>query len=227
MRVPPSRSSPAQEMAWRWAYSAGHVPTAPLAMPEVRIVAVRDRYTPSAGEVARVLAQLDGWPRMALLLVWSTGARIGEIGHLRPEDVDLDSGILHLDGKTGPRDVPLSPSLARELAEWMAEPRPSPWLLGVEPCTSEVVGGHHWEAAMERAGVRRWTAHALRRLAVDQLARSGVDVATAADLLGHSPEVMLAHYRQVSPDDRRRALAAARLGEAPAEQVIDLGSRRR
>jgi integrase len=65
-------------------------------------------------------------------------------------------------------------------------------------------------AAQEAAGTPRWTWHALRRLAVDIMARRGIDIATAAAITGHTPTVMLEHYRRVSAADLRRA--AAELG---------------
>ena len=49
-------------------------------------------------------------------------------------------------------------------------------------------------------------------MVVDELARAGVDVATAASLSGHSVEVMLRIYRGVSDADRVAAVAAAELG---------------
>jgi integrase len=74
-------------------------------------------------------------------------------------------------------------------------------------------------------GQEPWSVHGLRRLAVDQLARGGVDVATAAALLGHSPAVMLGHYRRVQAADLEAAVARVQLGEAPAGQVIALRPR--
>ena len=66
-----------------------------------------------------------------------------------------------------------------------------------------------------------FTPHGLRRLVVDRLARAGVDVGTAAALLGHSPTVMLQHYRAVNDGDRRRAVAQARLGMLDGERVVE------
>lgn len=68
--------------------------------------------------------------------------------------------------------------------------------------------------------LRRFTPHALRRFTVDELARAGVDIGTACAITGHSLAVMLKHYRQVSRDDKRRALAAARLGAFDDKKVI-------
>ncbi|MCB9742255.1 MAG: tyrosine-type recombinase/integrase [Alphaproteobacteria bacterium] len=66
--------------------------------------------------------------------------------------------------------------------------------------------------ACQNAKVQPFTPHGLRRMVVDRLARSGVDIATAASLTGHSPEVMLRHYRKVSEADRVAAVERAQLG---------------
>ena len=54
------------------------------------------------------------------------------------------------------------------------------------------------------------------------MARAGVDVGTAAAITGHSPEVMLKHYRTVSEADRRAAVEKAGLGVIPAGEVVAL-----
>ena len=80
-------------------------------------------------------------------------------------------------------------------------------------------------AACARAGVPRFTPYGLRRSAVDAMARAGVDVATAAAITGHSPEVMLRLYRTVTADDRRRAIAMAGLGSLAPPKVIPFKQR--
>lgn len=62
---------------------------------------VRDGGTPRAGFHADVLE----------LALW-TGARAGELAGIRIEDVDLRRRMLTLDGKTGPRLVPIDGPLA-------------------------------------------------------------------------------------------------------------------
>ena len=57
-----------------------------------------------------------------------------------------------------------------------------------------------------------FTPHALRRLAVDRMARAGVEPSVAASITGHDPIVMLKHYRVVSEDDLRAAAKRADLG---------------
>ena len=74
--------------------------------------------------------------------------------------------------------------------------------------------------ACERAGVRRFTPHALRRAAVDAFMRAGVDIGTAAAITGHSPQVMLKYYRQATDEDCRRAITVAQLGLLQTGKVV-------
>jgi integrase len=60
--------------------------------------------------------------------------------------------------------------------------------------------------------VAPFTPHGLRRMAVDRMARAGVEPAVAASITGHDPVVMLKHYRVVTDDDLRSAAQRADLG---------------
>ena len=84
----------------------------------------------------------------------------------------------------------------------------------LRPC--EVFSWPRFATRQRYSGSRR----GLRRLAVDTCARAGVDPATAAALLGQSPVVMLQMYRQVSEEDKRRAVAKARLGHFSEGNVV-------
>jgi integrase len=66
--------------------------------------------------------------------------------------------------------------------------------------------------ACARAGVPEFTPHGLRRMAVDRMARAGVEPSVAASITGHDPNVMLKHYRVVSDDDLRLVAQQADLG---------------
>lgn len=214
--------------AWTWGRRRGVCP--PRDLPRVRVTIPRSaRRTPTEGELAAVIeAMRPPWARLALRLQWATGARIGEVLTLRWEQVDWSRGELLLDGKTGPRRVPVAGEVLEELRRWRMgcdAARPEVMPIGYETTRRSIY--RCIDRACRRAGVQRYTTHAIRRAVVDRLARAGVDVATAADILGHSPQVMLDAYRQVSDADRREAVARARLGALPAGEVIDLSERRR
>lgn len=58
----------------------------------------------SRGEVRRVLAELDGIPRLQCALMYGTGMRVMECSRLRVHDIDLDRGMIHIRGGKGGRD---------------------------------------------------------------------------------------------------------------------------
>jgi integrase len=211
--------------AWSWGRSIGVAPDRDLVFPEVDARPVRAKHTPTPGEVAAVLEHLPAWAASVVRLQWSTGARIGEIAALRVRDLDARACTLRLQGKTGARTFPLVPSMVRELLD-LAAGRGADDRIFVQRVETIRHVNDHLHRACEAAGVADWSTHALRRSAVDRLLRSpGVDVATAADLLGHSPAVLLKSYRQVNDADRRAAVAAA-LRPLPSGDLVDLETAR-
>jgi integrase len=210
--------------AWRWGHGHGFCRTATL--PTVRLPerrAYNDR-TPTRGDVAAVLEELDGWHRLALLLCYTTGARISEIMALRWADVDADTGLIRLGRhagarKSGERVFPLPLEVLAELGE---PGEPETTVLGIP---AGLDGGrlrHALTRACERAEVKPFSPHGLRRLATDELYRKVGDVSAAAAILGHSPEVALRYYRKASLDDVRAAVERAGLGSLPKGNVVPL-----
>lgn len=215
-------------MAWTWGRQVGACPARDLPRVALKVKPARDRYTPPPGDVLAVLDQLDGWPRLAVVLMMGTGARIREIASLRWADINVDARTISIrESKTRPRTIPVAADVMAEL-QGFGPGRADVGLFGVLPET--VMGqmrARYLPRACEKAGVRRFTPHGLRRAAVDRFARSGVDIGTAAAYLGHSPKVMLHHYRQATADDLRDAIEMSGLGTRPGGQVIELTGRRR
>ena len=198
-------------VAWRWARAAELLLHEP-AWPRVRVPRV-ERHTPEPAHVEAVLAAATGWSRLAIALAWSTGARMGELCAADWSDVDLrEPAWVRLNGKTGPRLVPLVGAGLDALRAVPEAQRVGPLRGDRTPGGAEDALFIALRSLAKQAGVPRFTVHGLRRLAVDTMARSSVDIATAAAITGHSPQVMLQHYRQVSVDDRLRAVANAGLG---------------
>ncbi|MEO0606450.1 MAG: site-specific integrase, partial [Myxococcota bacterium] len=187
--------------------------------PSVRRVFKRSRRTPTPGEVAQIVRYFEEherpWLPAALRLQAGLGCRIGELGELTWDRVDLEVGTVTLVGKTGPRTVPLRPDLAELIASL---PRTREFVLGRRHTTVRRQLNPKVQLACRRLGIQPFTSHGLRRLAVDTLARSGVDVGTAAAMLGHSPLVMLQAYRQVSLEDL--GVAARALPPLPRGDVV-------
>lgn len=229
--------------AWRWGRQVGATPDRELVLPRVRAAAKRAKRTPTVAELRAIGAWLrehaPPWCLPLLRLQAATGARIGEVAALRREDLDLEAGVVRLRGKTGERVVPVRRAEIALALEAASAPREGARARGRRPvATTATVWGvsvgtadqvlRYLHLASEALGIEPWTTHGLRRLAVDTYARRGVEPGVAAALLGHSPEVMLAAYRQVTADDLARGARRGALGfSLDDEDVVELQPRRR
>jgi integrase len=216
--------------AWQWGADRGFV------SGEVPRVEVRPRpkqgRTPTAAELARVVALASPLIALALKVQAATGARIGEVTELRHVDIDLDpdtrNGLIRLgkhEGarKTGVRAVPIMGEVVEALR---AVHRPGDpgrvWGRGANLRVQAFLRLLDWN----KAKCEQFTSHGIRRLAADTMARAGVEVATAANILGHSITMMLNVYRQVTDDDRALAVRRAGLGDLTAGNVVSLDAAR-
>ena len=173
---------------------------------------VNNDYTPTEREAAAVLRVTHGPTHLAIALLAVTGARVSEIMSLRRCAIDLQAGWLSLDGKTGPRRFPIPSELTPLLVQHAdgTQTLLFPWGL-------DKPEGRIYRALLQACAQLKqpeFTAHGLRRMVVNRLLRQGVDLKVAAELMGHSPEVMLTHYRRVSQEDKAAGVSKAGLGEA-------------
>jgi integrase len=223
--------------AYRWWAKRSPRPLPAFPTVFVKVVGVRNRYTPSRGEALAVLDHLDGWAYVAGVLLFATGARPGEIRDLTWERIDLARGEAHLVGKTDsledPRKVPLGADVVRVLDLWRSErveasgEMPVGSVLGVTLLSfNSYFGPRLLRRACESAGVPVFTPYGLRRAAIGAMVRSGVDPKTAASITGHSVTVMLKTYFDPTDDDRRAAVMAAGLGSLSAGDVLAFPKRR-
>lgn len=192
----------------------------PPVLPRLRIdprVFVLNHRTPTPSQAAAALRAMprDEW-HLAARLVAATGARVGEIVALRSVDLDLADGRLALGAsegasKTGMRWFPLDAATLRALDG--REGRGREPLLDFGDVSAPIQAlQRRLHRACDAASVPRFTPHGLRRMVVGRLLRAQVDPATAASLTGHSIDVMLKYYREVSDEDRRIAAERAMLG---------------
>lgn len=205
--------------AWRWGRERGLAPARDLPRVGVKIQGhINNHHTPTPEEASSVFEALGGAMLLTVQLLGISGARVASICAVRETDVDDVRGLRIPDTKTGPRRFPIPEEFAASLKEHFAA-HGGPLVPGSPKAATQRVRDALARACSD-AGVRPFTPHGLRRLVVDRMARSGVDVATAASLVGHSPEVMLRHYRKVNDDDRRRAVLMAGLGHFPRPGTV-------
>ncbi len=155
--------------------------------------------------------------RAIALLPLFAGTRIAEIAALDAADVRLSArkGELHLVGKgEKSRTVPAHPKLREALAAWL-DMRPSrPGADSAALFTSgrgtrmttdalaDVIDRITRAAGLED----EVTSHRLRHTFGTELTRSGVDIVTVAELMGHASLETTRLYTRPSADDMQRAV---------------------
>jgi integrase len=209
--------------ATRWAIAEGLLTPRVLTVPRVRVITPATRnHTPNEAEAAAVIVAMTGEDRFAVSILAATGARVSEVTELRRSAIDLRGGWLHLDGKTGPRKFPLVGELRALLTPYADGSDARLFTRKGRAAPARI--HHQLVATCTRLGQTVFTSHGLRRMVVNRILRSGMDIKTAAELMGHSPCVMLSHYRRVTQEDRNAGVAKAGLGEALGVPALASGS---
>ncbi|MCL1871939.1 MAG: tyrosine-type recombinase/integrase [Promicromonosporaceae bacterium] len=148
--------------------------------------------------------------RVMILLGFFHGLRAHEIAKFHADDIDLDRDVLRVDGKGGVvRYIPIHPLLRAEAAFMPTE---GYWF------PSDNDEGHvRWDTvsalirrAKRRAGIRdpRLTGHSTRHGFATQLLRTGADLRTVQELLGHASLATTQIYTEVDEDMMAAAVAA-------------------
>ena len=206
-------------MMWNWGRDRNLAPAKALPLVKVKIEGyVINHYTPTPGEAGAVLAILDGLTLLVIQILAMTGARVHSICAVREEDLNDTRGLSIPDSKTGRRWFPIPSDISSSLREHFRG-NSGPLVHGGKRVAPQIVRDR-LKRACKAAGVPAFTPHAFRRAVVDKMSRAGVDPATAASLTGHSVEVMLRKYRQVTDEDRRQAVLKAGLGHFPTQGKV-------
>lgn len=224
-------------MVFRYAVDQGWLTTAPKAT--AKRAATLAGTVPPDDVLPRLLAVTDDdMERAFVTIAVLTGARCGEMGALRWQDVDLDrreiviNGTLETDGTrklpktmTGVRTVPLPATVVTELARWRRIQAERALAVGVRLDPSAYIlsraidGRDPWRPSAMGSQYRTWRRkaglpprlrlHDLRHGAAVRMLKAGVDVVTAARLLGHHPSVFVSVYgNHIVADSARLAIDA-------------------
>jgi integrase/recombinase XerD len=155
--------------------------------------------------------------RAILETLYGTGLRVGELVHLRPEDVE-DRVLRVVRGKgSKSRYVPLTRTAARAIERYL-EARPV--LLSRHPASPWLFAGERRGLRLHRAQVerivRRWvqlagvkknaSCHTFRHSIATHLLRAGADIRQIQALLGHSDLGTTERYTHVAITDLRRVV---------------------
>lgn len=141
------------------------------------------------------------WIKPVVTFALETATRRGEILSLTWAGVDLERRTAKVDGKTGPRTVPLSPGCVA-----MLQNLPRSLDGRVFPVTVETLK-QAYERAVKRAGIDDFTFHDLRHDALTRLAKRGFSVLELRAISGHTTANMLQRYVSIDAGELAGKLA--------------------
>lgn len=165
--------------------------------------------TVSEGDERRLLESSPPYLWELIVFAINTGLRCGDRLDLKWEEVDIEERRLSLImGKTRRRlEVPLNDTAFSIVQEKLAV-RHGPYVF-----YNPVTGGRFldlkagFKAILKRAGLTGITWHTLRHTFASRLTRSGVDLVTVKELLGHSTINTTMRYAHSNHDTKARAVA--------------------
>ena len=149
----------------------------------------------------------------AIRLLLLTGCRKNEIVTLKWDDIDRGTVEIRLrDGKTGLRQVPLTPAVEAVLSG-IPRKRGNPWVITGRKAGSHLKGiDLAWRRLREKAGLLDVHIHDLRHSYASRSLALGEGLSTIGDLLGHRDVSTTARYAHLVKDAERAS--AARVGHS-------------
>ncbi|HTT16794.1 MAG TPA: site-specific tyrosine recombinase/integron integrase [Thermoplasmata archaeon] len=166
-------------------------------------------------EVHRLLGAVAGSARdSAIVHVLAFGGlRVGELCHLKAEDIEFERNILHVRSGKGDKDREVvledrsRAAIDRYVSERLAAGTPSPRLFPVGSVTVERIV----RRAAATAGIpRRVTPHMLRHTLATTLLSRGCDIRYIQKLLGHASVATTQIYTHVDTQALRDAYQRAK-----------------
>lgn len=186
---------------WKWTALQDN-PATRVRMPEVRNTRTRVLSFKEQELLDAALHDCrNGLASLTIVLLRETAMRASEpLEHAKWRDVDWQRKVLKLrDGKTGAREVPLSPAALEALLalQELGAGKPDEPIVQV---TYEALKAA-WRRACARAGIEDLRIHDLRHTAATRLALKSGNVFLVKALTGHQTIQMLERYVNVGPDD--------------------------
>lgn len=208
--------------AVRWGSQRGHC--ALVGLRDLQSEAVEDDefvncgYTPIRDELDLVLATIPpGRDHDLCRMLDLTGARIGEVAALPIRAWDRHAGELLISGrdrrrkrrgKVRTRRWPVLADLGGLLERLCADRGPDERIVAGLPNHVSDLGCDVLARACDRAGVERFTPHAIRRRVAMELLEQA-DAKHVAALTGHSVATLMRSYVRPRPEDIRSVVARA------------------
>ena len=178
----------------------------------------RDRFlTPDEAQtlLAAVKKRSQLWHDVSLASL-HTGMRLSEVLGLRPQDVNLKNRLIHPDGKTGKRSIPMNDILFETLERVVTECTDSPLLFPstkgtqlTSDSSTKSFARAVMDAKLNPPNVDRRhkvVFHTLRHTYCSWLAMEGVSLYVIGEMVGHSSPEMTKRYSHLCPDKRNQTV---------------------
>lgn len=210
----------------RWLKNTGYVDEMPHEGVRMPINRKSEPIRAATPEEYRKLLKACGehWMSWAVMLGWNTGMSIADCMKLKWQDVDMQNCLIKIKRlKTGtPALIPFDPAgeLGRRLLEMHkahgGNPEPNSYVckeagyrIKENAPQFALSGLNSFTLLAERAGMKGFTFHMLRRAFVSALANSGMNLALACKVTGHSSPEVFAQYVRPDTDAIRRGVLDA------------------
>lgn len=203
-----------------------HKPWDPTQLPMRRFDSYMP-YVPSQKETWQFISTMpDLKQRTMIALMYSSGLRIGEVCHLRYEDIDRKNMRIHICRSKARQDrfAILSHTALNLLTEyWFAYGRPMGWLFpkqsGRDAPIDTFFLSRHIHAHERRIGwPERLTCHSFRHAFGTHLYENGTDLLTIKALLGHKSINSTTLYVHLAASSHRSAVSPLdKMGGGPLE----------
>jgi integrase len=228
---------------FKWARSRKLIAENPLTDIKLNKPPLEPKPAPSFKEVNKLLGTATEPMRAQLAVLALTGMRSGELQRLRPEDVDLAGGWIHIRSRAGAetktresRKVPIHPRLRAVLE---ALPRRSrPWLFTAAPSAQSPAGDNQFSTKRLSDQFRRlvsslglpvgrangYVVHSLRHFFETFAVNAGIPQRAVDTWLGHrSDRSMGAVYYRLSDEDSRAFMSKVPFGttDAPSDTITE------
>lgn len=165
--------------------------------------------------VSAVMADREVWARYAMMLLITTGARVGEVLGAEWSELDLDTAApswrlpsARMKGKK-PHTYPLDPRMAEMLREW----RNTATLVSMRWVFPNVKGTgpkdklqKQWKRIKEAAGITHGVLHTFRHTYLTRLAMSGASAFDIKNIAGHADIATSSRYVHASQNTRIRKM---------------------
>lgn len=145
--------------------------------------------------------------KLLFVFAYHLGMRLGELLKIRKNQVDRDAGLIWLEGRQTKNKQPRTAPIYGEMAAFLdMVPQNNSQLLFCWLDGSPIKDFREsWKQATAIAGVPALMFHDLRRTAVRNMRRAGVDEQTIRKIIGHKTDAMFRRYSIIDEEEIQEA----------------------